>query len=377
MRELTRRRFWVPALAPRVPGWWLLATACAAGLVMGVLALAHAVQTFPVAAIVATVLTVPLIVGWWWLLRIPQLWARLPRSTTVWAALWGGLVGTCLFGLPSNGQLLTALGQHASISFSQNWGAALVAPVTEETGKAMVIAVILIASRQSLRTPLDGALLAAFSAVGFTATEDILYAFNIASLNLGENQVISTVFVYFLRAVIFGGVSHVVFSALVGAGIGWIATVPGGRRLVIGPLLIIGGAGLHFLWNSPLLASWWARIVYLIAVPFVVWFVLHRIRKVEHEWFLRTLSSHGALGDIPMSLLDTVKATWWARRKYRKAVVATYGFSALAPQRLAEATLTDLADAVAVGDVSAAAALRGALEAKVAATGAAGATTAP
>ena len=64
---------------------------------------------------------------------------------------------------------------------------------------------------------MDAALLGAFSAVGFTATEDVLYGLNIAYLNLGENQVISTTVIYAVRAIVFGPVSHIVFSSAVGA----------------------------------------------------------------------------------------------------------------------------------------------------------------
>ena len=362
MKEMTRLRFAVPLWAPRRAGWWVLVLASSVGAAMAAKALWPGVQDFPTAGVTAAVFTVPLVVAWWWILRMPQLWGRVSASGAGAALLWGACAAAGVYALPSNAALITVVGQRWGVSAAQEWGAALVAPLTEETGKAMAIGVVLLASSQRLRTPMDAALIGAFSGLGFTATEDLLYAFNIAYINLGENEVISTTFVYFLRAILFGAVSHVVFSAAVGAGLGYLLVGKGRLRVPCGLALVLLGPALHALWNSPLLAALWTRFVYIAAVPLVTWCVLRWVRRSEAEWFARTLATPGAMGGVPLAYLDAVRATWWQRRAYRASVVKAYGPAAIDAQRAIEAQLTDLADAVDVGDAEEAQALRAGLE---------------
>jgi len=365
VKELARRRFDV-GFAPRRAGWWLLFVASLGGAAMTGWALLPGAKTFPVAAGTGLVFTVPLLIGWWWLLKLPQLWSRISRSGAIAAMAWGAFAAAGIYALPANGALITVMGQRAGIDVAQQWGAALIAPLTEETGKALGIVVVLLAAGQRLRTPMDAALLGALSAVGFTATEDVLYGINIAYLNLGENEVVSTTVIYVARAIVFGPVSHIVFSAAVGAGIGVLAVGRRRGRVPIGFALIGLGAGLHGLWNSPLLDALWTRIAYLVVVPFVMWAVLRYLRTEEHRWFEQVLVRPGALGAIPATYLRTVGATWWRRRGYRASVVKAFGAGAIGPQRVLEAELTDLADAVDVGDQESAARIRGVIEARLA-----------
>ncbi len=365
MKELARRRFEV-GFAPRRAGWWLLVVASLGGAAMTAWALLPGAQTFPVAAGTGLVFTVPLLIGWWWLLKLPQLWSHISRSGAIAAMAWGAFAAAGLYALPANGALITVMGQRAGIDVAQQWGAALIAPLTEETGKALGIVVVLLAAGQRLRTPMDAALLGAFSAVGFTATEDVLYGINIAYLNLGENEVVSTTVIYIARAIVFGPVSHIVFSAAVGAGVGVLAVGRRRGKVPIGLALIALGAGLHGLWNSPLLDTLWTRVAYLVVVPLVMWAVLRYLRTEEHRWFEHVLVRPGALGAIPATYLRAVGATWWRRRTYRASVVKAFGVGAIGPQRALEAELTDLADAVDVGDHESAARMRGVLEARLA-----------
>jgi len=366
MKELTRRRFAVPAFAFTRVSWWLLIVILTLGLAMYVGALWDGIVTFPAAGVVGVMPAAVVGLVWWWLLRFPQLWGRVRRSGS-WVALgWGAVVATGIYALPSNSALITILGQHVGIDFAQEWGPALAAPLTEEVGKAFAIAMILAVAREQLRTPMDGALIAGFAGLGFTLTEDILYGFNMAYISFGENPVISTLLVFFLRAVLFGAVSHVIFSAFVGAGVGWFATGVGPRRFVYGAVFVAIGVFMHFAWNSPMLLELAARAVYVLVVPFLVWWGIHVVRREEHRWFRRTLEAPGALGAIPPAYLDSVRPTWRQRRIYRKDVVRAFGPRALVSQRRLEAELTDLADAVAMGDEADAGRLRAALEARLA-----------
>jgi protease PrsW len=365
MRELTRMRFAVGWWSPRRAGWWLLVAAAGLGAVWVGQGLAPGWRDFPAVGITSLVFTIPLAVAWWWLLRIPQLWSRIAPSGAVAAIVWGAFAAAGVYALPANGALITVIGQRLGVDTAQAWGAAMVAPLTEETGKVMVIGVVLLAAGQRLRTPMDGALLGAFGGLGFTLTEDVLYAFNIAYVNLGENEVISTTVIYFVRAVLFGAVSHAAFSAFVGAGLGFLIVGRSRSRVPVGLALMALGPALHGLWNSPWLVSLWLRGLYLVVVPFTVWIVIRIIRGSEFLWFRQVLSAPGALGAIPPEYLGVVRPTWWQRRKYRASVVRAYGYAALASQRAIEAEFTDLADAVDVGDEAAVAQIRARLESRL------------
>ncbi len=362
MRELTRARFAMGWWAPRRAGWWVLIAASAVGAVWVWQSLAPGWRDFPAVGMTALVFTIPLAIAWWWLLRLPQLWSRIASSGAIAAITWGALVAAGVYALQSNAALITVMGQAAGIDTAQAWGPALIAPLTEETGKAMGIGVVLLAVGQKLRTPMDAALLGAFAGVGFTLIEDVLYAFNIAYVNLGENPLISTTLIYFVRAILFGAVSHAAFSAFVGAGLGFLLVGRGRGRLPWGVTLVALGPVLHGLWNSPLLAPLWLRAVYLVVVPLIVWGVLRVVRRSEYLWFRQVLLAPGALGAVPPAYLDAVRPTWWQRRKYRASVGKVYGHAALSSQRAVEADLTDLADAVDMGEEAAAAALRTRLE---------------
>jgi len=375
MKELSRRRFAFPWWAPRLVSWWVYVVLVVAGAVSMVTALWDGIREFPGVWITALVMSVPLLVVWWWLLRIPQLWMRIRTSGAVAAMLWGGFVGAGLYALPANGALMTVLGQHLGVNAAHAWSAALAAPLTEETGKAFVIAAMVLVCREKLRTPMDGAILAGFAGLGFTITEDLLYGFNLAYLSFGENPVVSTLITYLLRAVIFGTVSHVIFSAVVGAGVASIVTRRTRTAVVWGVGLLLLGPLLHFLWNSPVLGPLWAKALYIVLMPAVAWVVIHGIRRAEYRWFRTTLQAPGALGRVPVAYVDAVGATWVKRRRYRRTVMRQWGPRARSAQRLLEAELTDLADALSVGDDAAADQFRARLEARLVAPAAASSVT--
>ena len=195
-----------------------------------------------------------------------------------------------------------------------------------------------------------------FALVGLFASG--LGSVNIAQLNLGENQWLSTLVIYFLRGGLFGLASHVLMSAVVGAGIGYLMAgrAPAGpdgetvklRRPLLGIGLIALGYVLHFTWNSPIDIG--PRFLYQAIVPFVVWWVLWGVRRAEARWFRATLAAPGALADLPPAWIDAVKHSWFARQRFRASIVRAYGPAAGTLQRRLEARLSDLADAVASGD---------------------------
>lgn len=352
MKEITRRVTAVPAWKPGRPGWWVLALALVTGLVLCSLWLGPAFARFPIAGAVGVALSVPYVVLVWWLMGVMQIGTRLARSGAVTAILWGGLVATAVYAAEANGAIITLLAQHGGLDLANEWGAAIAAPLTEETGKALGIAAVLIAARSWLRGPMDGLIMGAFVGMGFTVTENVLYAFNTAVLTFEENQAVSTIAIYLLRAVLLWPVDHVAFTALAGAGLGFLLGRPGSRSVQWGVLSLVLAYGLHFLWNSPLLPGVLARMGFASLIPFIVWFVVHRARRAEHAWLTGALAHEVEVGAVPSVHVEALAPTLRRRLKHRRAVARAYGPPARTAQRKLEGLMVGIADAVDAGDTA-------------------------
>jgi RsiW-degrading membrane proteinase PrsW (M82 family) len=93
-------------------------------------------------------------------------------------------------------------------------GASLFAPVTEEILKGLVVALIFLFAHSEFDSILDGIVYASIAALGFAATEDVLYYFS-AFNEGGFGAMLALVF---LRFVIFGW-QHAFFTSFFGIGL--------------------------------------------------------------------------------------------------------------------------------------------------------------
>ncbi len=93
-------------------------------------------------------------------------------------------------------------------------GASLFAPVTEEILKGLAVALVFAFARHEFDSILDGIVYAAVTALGFAATEDVLYYFSAYA----EGGMSAMLPVVFLRLVIFGW-QHAFFTAFTGIGL--------------------------------------------------------------------------------------------------------------------------------------------------------------
>lgn len=367
MKEITRRVAAVPVWKPSRLGWWLLAVALITGLVLFSLWLGPAFARFPITGALAVVLSVPYLVLVWWLGGLMQIGTRIGRSGTVAAILWGALVATAVFAMEANAAIITLVAQHAGLDAANDWGAAIAAPITEETGKLLGIAAVIVAARSWLRGPMDGLILGAFVGLGFTIAENVIYAFNITVMTFEENQAVSTLAIYFLRAFLFWPVSHVAFTALAGAGLGFLLGRPGSRSAAWGLVSLALAYSLHFVWNSPLLPGVLARMGFASLIPFIVWLVVHRARRAEHAWLTRALAGEVDAGTVPAAHVESLGATLLRRLKHRRAVVRAYGPQARGAQRRLEGLLVDLADAADADDTAERDRLRAQIDAQLSA----------
>lgn len=330
---------------PRNVGWWVLALLGIGGLVWAVIELAPAMAMFPAAAVVGIVLSVPFALIWWFGLRSMQITTRIGTPAQVWAILWGGGAAAGIYALPANGAIMDSLGRGVDVYFASDWGAAIAAPITEETGKLLGVVAVVLAARSWLRTPMDGLLIGGFVGLGFCLTENYLYGFNITYMNFGESPAISTLVIFILRAGIFFPISHAIFTGFAGAALGFFFARPAARRPLFGVVAILFAYGTHFLWNSPLLQNWLLRFAVVGVVPLLMWLIVHLARRAEFSWYLAAGGPAVSASGVDPAYVHAVKPTLVQRLKYRSQVARTYGPAARKDQVVLEGILVDLADA--------------------------------
>ena len=353
MKEIARRSATVRLWNPGNPGWWLLVVFTAAGAWVLATGLAPAFQRFAVTGALAVLLSAPMFVLVWFLVKGMQIVTRPARSAALAAVIWGAVVATGVFALNANGAVILLLAQHVSLDFANAWGAAIAAPLTEETGKLLGVVAVVLAARSWLRTAMDGLLLGALVGLGFLLAENVIYAFNITAMSFGESQPIATVVTYLLRTGLFWPVSHAIFTAFTGAALGFLFGRPQARRYGWGILCLALAYGVHFLWNSPVLPGILSRMAFAACIPFLLWLVIHLARRAEHAWVATVLNGEVEAGTLPREWAEGLGGTLRARRRRRREAVRVYGPAAKPVQRAHEALLVDLADAVDAGDQAA------------------------
>lgn len=174
-----------------------------------------------------------------------------PWYTMLAAFLWGAIVAT-FFSLILNsftGFLVFA----ASDAFTASVVLpVVVAPLVEETTKGLAVLILLLTVRHELDSVLDGMIYGALVGLGFAMTENALY---FASF-YADGGVAGLLAGFFLRAG-FGGFTHAIFTAVVGASIGWARRRygRGSARFVVPAAGLLLAMTLHAIWNGVAVAG--------------------------------------------------------------------------------------------------------------------------
>jgi len=156
-----------------------------------------------------------------------------PRRLLIGAFLWGALVATigaiiATTVLQLGLELFTNDAQLAELS-----GATIFAPLVEESLKGLAVALIALFFPHEFDTVLDGIVYAAIVALGFAATENVLYLF-FSGYGEGGYGGLATLFV--LR-VVLGGWGHAVYTAFIGIGLAMARLNHGCAVKLLAPLL--------------------------------------------------------------------------------------------------------------------------------------------
>jgi hypothetical protein len=121
----------------------------------------------------------------------------------------------------------------------------LLAPVIEETAKAVGLILLVVLWPSSLRTVPDGVVYGSLVGVGFLFTENLIYL-TLAVLTGGAPGLGRSVYLRGLLA----GADHAIFTATIGAGIGWARTAQEESVRRLAPVVAAAAACLqHITWN--------------------------------------------------------------------------------------------------------------------------------
>jgi protease PrsW len=270
-----------------------------------------------------------------------DLYEREPASLLIGALLWGGVAATTLSGIANGGWGLV-IANLGGPAFAAKWTAALTAPVVEETLKGLGVVLLYLIARSEFDDVLDGFVYGALVGLGFAVVEDVFYF--MAVFGGRPSGVLQG---FFLRVVASGLYSHVLYTGLVGMGIGVVVSrrddAPLGRRLGIAAALTATAVLGHFLWNSPLLdffpAAPWTGADYLViplatgvkGLPLLgfVGLAVTLARRRERRWLRAALAEEVGSSGITERELDDLEDPG-RRRHARKTMRARAGDRAAA-----------------------------------------------
>ncbi|MFD6134198.1 PrsW family intramembrane metalloprotease [Isoptericola sp. NPDC056618] len=272
----------------------------------------------------AAIFSVYAVLFWWFTTHIDR-YSRQPLDLRVAAFLWGGFAATWAIALHGNAALLSLYAKLVDPAFAVDWGAGLAAPFMEEWGKGAGVLLLMFIAPRVLRTAFDGFVVGAFVGLGFEILEDILYALNSAPDGFGVDPVGSSLHTVVLRLGT-GFTSHILYSAIFGAGVVYLVGTVAQRRLVgRGLLFCLVAMVLHWAWdstsalaagNGPLVIT---LLVLQVVVAIVVVLVVFHVTVAPERAAMRDLMAPEVDdGTLTPEEADALAGAWKQRRAYRR-----------------------------------------------------------
>lgn len=301
----------------RRPAFWLWAVLCLVGLGLVLYTLLPQMAAFPGGAAVGFVLLGPVLVGGVLFFRWLHPVRSHPWAYTLIAVGWG-LTAAFAVAFAANTSLLRIIAKTAGLTFSDRWGAAVAAPVDEETAKLAGVLLLALMVPKAVRGPLDGFGYGALVGVGFQLIEDFLYVFNTIVLTGAVHSVSAAAGSFFVRVVFGAWWSHWTFTCVSGAALGYLmgrTDRPMTVRLGVAFAGYLTAMVMHAWFNSPVLGANAIMMVIkglpLLAIAVVVY------RWVRRRYLARFREV--AQAEIELGVLQPGEEEFLLRRSRRRA----------------------------------------------------------
>lgn len=223
-----------------------------------------------------------------------------PASMIAIALLWGGVIALTFGGI-TNSWFLSFLQHVMPAAQVDSWGAAIVAPINEELYKSLGLVVMYLMARSEFDSVMDGLVYGAMIGLGFQVIENVQY-FMLAADESGGGAG-AVVGMFFLRVLLSGLYSHMLFTGLMGFGFAYYVSQRGktvGHRGGVFVLCAVLAWAAHFVWNSPWLDTLMSRgsgafVMALVikGLPFLALLALMAVfaRHRESQAFARLMAS--------------------------------------------------------------------------------------
>jgi RsiW-degrading membrane proteinase PrsW (M82 family) len=242
-----------------------------------------------------------------------------PLRLVVGAFLWGAVaavIGALIL------SLLLQAGIYAvteSEALTELAGGSIVAPIVEEIYKGIAVLFVYLIWRHEFDSVLDGIIYAGIVALGFAATENVLYLY---FAGYGEGGLAGMLALFFLR-VVLGGWNHAFFTAFFGIGLAIRRLSHKGFIKVAAPLIGLLLAMLTHAAHNSIIALAVARggaeaagaafavtVLYnWIGWAFIFVVMLWALRR-EHAWMTRYLQDEVRLGVMTPAQYEAARSFW-------------------------------------------------------------------
>ncbi|MEU2199877.1 PrsW family intramembrane metalloprotease [Isoptericola sp. NPDC019482] len=271
----------------------------------------------------AVIFSVYAVLFWWFTTHIDR-YSRQPLDLRVAAFLWGGFAATWAIALHGNSALISLYAKLGSPAFAVDWGAGLAAPFMEEWGKGAGVLLLMFIAPRVLRTAFDGFVVGAFVGLGFEIVEDILYALNSAPDGFGVDPVGSSLHTVALRLGT-GFTSHILYSAIFGAGVVYlVGTLAQRRRVGRGLLFCLVAMVLHWAWDSTAALGGGGGLILVflalqVVVAIVIVLVVFHVTVGPERAAMRDLMAPEVDdGTLTAEEAAALAGAWKQRRAYRR-----------------------------------------------------------
>ncbi|RRR66129.1 MAG: protease PrsW [Candidatus Viridilinea halotolerans] len=257
-----------------------------------------------------------------------------PMRLLVGAFIWGAVVST-LGAIIWTSVLQLGIGLLVGDVAADIAGTTILAPIVEEILKGLAVALIFLIFPHEFDSILDGMVYAAITALGFAATENVLYLYFLGYQDGGYDEM----FVLFFLRVILGGWGHAVYSAFIGIGLAAARLTRNPIGKFFFPLLgLVVAIFLHALHNSMavflvsaaglsgfvalLLVDWFSWLVALVVVLWAIW--------REQRWMQEQLRDEVAMGILSEAQYRTASSIMGQTRARMRGRDARHFYNACA-----------------------------------------------